>query len=39
MVCNYGPEHDAQHGPTCYEWTAPADPDGYIRRMFWEVQP
>ena len=22
-----------------YEWTAPADPDGYIRRMYWEPKP
>jgi hypothetical protein len=31
LFCDYGPEHP----PTAYEWTAPADPDNHIRRMFW----
>ena len=31
LFCDYGPGHP----PTAYEWTAPADPDNYIRRMFW----
>jgi hypothetical protein len=37
LLFNYGPDHDERMGrPTCGEWTAPADPDGYIRRYFWE---
>lgn len=24
-------------GDVAYEWTAPADPDGFIRRIFWAV--
>jgi hypothetical protein len=41
LLFNYGPEHDAERaargeGPTCGEWTSPADPDGYVRRYFWE---
>jgi hypothetical protein len=42
LLFNYGPEHDADsarlgRGPACGEWTAPADPDGFIRRYYWEV--
>ena len=40
LLFNYGPEHDAEmiaqgKNPTCGEWTAPADPDGFIRRYYW----
>ena len=36
LLFNYGPEHDRERGvPTCGEWTAPADPDGFIRRYYW----
>lgn len=28
------PDHDERK--SINEWTAPADPDGYIRRMFWK---
>ncbi len=33
LFCDYGPDYK----PTAYEWTAPPDPDNYIRRMYWEL--
>jgi hypothetical protein len=39
LLYNYGPDHDQRNGPTCGEWTCPAESDGYLRRMFWQVQP
>lgn len=37
LLYTYGPHYTDRFGPHCGEWTAPADPDGYLRRMTWEL--